>query len=88
MAKRRRNKSALIREAIAQQPNATAAQIVESLAARRVRVQPSLVYAVKNADRKPKLNGYASLIKAKRLADAMGGIDKARQALNVLAKLM
>jgi hypothetical protein len=33
-------------------------------------------------------NGYASLIQAKKLADAMGGVDKAREALDVLAKLL
>ena len=89
MAKRRRNKSALIRTAIAEQPNATASQIVELLAARRVRVSPSQVYNIRTAVRKPKIfNGYASLIQAKRFADAMGGISKAREALAVLAKLV
>ena len=31
---------------------------------------------------------YADLVQAKRLADAMGGIDKARSALNALAKIL
>jgi hypothetical protein len=35
-----------------------------------------------------KASTYESLIQAKRLADAMGGVEKARAALDVLAKLV
>jgi hypothetical protein len=35
-----------------------------------------------------KASGYESLIQAKKLADAMGGVEKARAALDVLAKLV
>jgi len=36
----------------------------------------------------PPLTTYANLIQAKKLADAMGGVDKARAALDVLVKLL
>jgi hypothetical protein len=87
MAKRR-NKAAKIRAILADNPDATAKEIVQTLAARRVRVTPAQVYNVKSTAVKPKLNGYASLIQAKKLADALGGIEQARAALDVLAKLL
>jgi hypothetical protein len=64
--------------------------VVETLAARRVRVRPQQVYAIKAAGKtkRPRLNSYDSLVKAKRLADAMGGVQQARTALDVLAKLL
>ena len=37
---------------------------------------------------KSKLDGYASLVQAKKLVDAMGGVEKARAALNALTKLV
>lgn len=85
MAKRR-NKAAKIRAILAEQPDATAREVVEALAAQRVRVTPAQVYGIKGA--RPKLNGYANLVQAKKLAEKMGGIDKARAALDVLAKLL
>lgn len=87
MAKRR-NKAAKIRVALADNPNASAKEIVRTLAAQRVRVTPAQVYNVKSTSAKPKENGYASLIQAKKLADAMGGVEQARAALDVLAKLV
>jgi len=51
-----------------------------------VRVTPAQVYNVKAG--KPKANGYANLIQAKKLADKMGGVDQARAALDALAKLL
>jgi len=87
MAKRR-NKAAKIRAALAENPDASAREVVETLAAQRVRVTAAQVYNVKSTVAKPKADGYASLIQAKRLADAMGGVDKARAALDVLAKLL
>ena len=87
MAKRR-NKAAKIRALLADKPDATAKEIIQELAAQRVRVTPAQVYNVKSTSAKPKLNGYASLIQAKRLADALGGVKQARAALDVLARLM
>ena len=87
MAKRR-NKAAKIRAVLADNPDATAKDVVKTLAAQRIRVTPAQVYNVKSTAAKPKLDGYASLIQAKKLADALGGVDQARAALDVLAKLL
>jgi hypothetical protein len=43
---------------------------------------------VKSTTTKPRGDSYASLIRAKKLADALGGVDQARAALDVLAKLL
>ena len=87
MAKRR-NKAAKIRVVLADNPDATAKEVVQKLAAQRVRVTPAQVYNVKSTAAKPKLNGYESLVQAKKLADALGGVERARVALDVLAKLL
>jgi lipopolysaccharide biosynthesis regulator YciM len=87
MAKRR-NKAAKIRAALAENPSASAREIVELLSQQRVRVSLAQVYNVKSAQAKPKLNGYTSLVQAKKLADAMGGVEQAREALDALAKLV
>jgi hypothetical protein len=85
---KRRNKAAKIRALLADNPDASAKEIVAALAAQRVRVSPAQVYNAKAAMAKPKDNGYSSLIKAKRLADAMGGVEEARRALEVLERLV
>jgi hypothetical protein len=85
---KRRNKAATIRAIVTENPDASAREIVEALAAQRVRIVPAQVYNVKAAMSKPKANGYDGLIKAKRLADAMGGVEEARRALVVLARLV
>jgi len=85
---KRRNKAAKIRALLADNPDATAKEIIQTLEAQRVRVTPAQVYNVKSMTAKPKVNSYASLIQAKKLADALGGVEKARAALDVLAKLM
>jgi hypothetical protein len=89
MAKRRK-KAAKIREYLAAHPSAKASEVVAALAAQRVRVRPAQVYNLKSQAGKPRANGdyYADLIAAKRLADAMGGIDKALAALDALARLL
>jgi len=84
----KRRKAAKIRALLAENPDATATEVVETLAAQRVRVSPAHVYNVKAGMAKPKDNGYAALIKAKRLADAMGGVEEARRALEVLVRLV
>jgi hypothetical protein len=93
MAKRSNSKAAKIRALLAERPDASAKEIVEVLAARRVRVTPAHVYNVKSTSANGKqvarkASGYESLIQAKKLAEAMGGVDKARAALDVLAKLV
>jgi hypothetical protein len=85
---KRRNKAAKIRAILADNPKATAKEVVEVLAAERVRVTAGHVYNVKSVMGKPKLDGFASLLQAKKLADKMGGIEKARAALEVLARLV
>ena len=93
MAKRR-NKASKIREFLAERPDASAKEVVAALAAQRIRVTPAQVYNIKSISSKPgkpgrlKASGYDSLVQAKKLADAMGGIDEARRALDVLAKLI
>ena len=87
MAKRR-NKAAKIRQMLADHPEASAKEIVAALAAQRTRVTAAQVYNVKSTQAKPKTGRYETLLQAKKLADALGGIDKARQALDVLAKLI
>jgi hypothetical protein len=87
MAKRR-NKAAKIRALLSENPDATAKEVVQALAVQRVRVSPAQVYGIKTTMTKPNDDGFASLIKAKKLADAMGGVGKARAALEVLARLV
>jgi hypothetical protein len=90
MAKRR-NKAAKIREMLGELgADVPAKEVVAALAARRVRVSPAQVYNVRSAEGKPKAKSgrYDELVQAKKLADAMGGIDQARAALDALAKLL
>lgn len=101
MAKRRVNKSEKIREALTANPQASAKEIIAMLAAQRVRVVSPQVYAIRTkmgnltannnpvkTKTKPKADQFAALIQAKKLADAMGGVDKARAALDALAQLL
>jgi len=94
MAKRR-NKAAKIRQVLSDNPSASAKEVVELLAAQRTRVSAAQIYNVKSMmggtkarSSGGKLGKYDQLIQAKKLADAMGGIDKARAALDVLSRLM
>ena len=100
MAKKQADsKAAQIRAVLAERPDAKAKEVVEALAAQKVKVTVGQVYNLKstidkassNGNGKPvakKASGFESLIQAKKLADAMGGVDKARAALDVLAKLV
>ena len=90
MAKRSNSKAAKIRALLAERPDAKAKEVVEALAAQKVKVTAAQVYGLMVNGSKPskKASGYESLIQAKKLADAMGGVDKARAALDVLAKLV
>jgi len=87
MAKRR-NKAARIRAILAEKPDASAKEIVAMLAAQRVKVSAAQVYGIKASNAKPKATGYDQLIAAKIMAEKLGGVDKARAALDVLAKLL
>jgi hypothetical protein len=91
MAKRKHNKAALIREVQAQKPDATAKEIVDALAAKKVKVTAAYIYALKAKNGKPKaaaLNGVDALVKAKKMADALGGVDAARELLAALSRLV
>ena len=98
MAKRANSKAAKIRAVLAERPDAKAREVVEALAAQKVKVTVAHVYNVKatsgttaGTNGKPaakKASGFESLIQAKKLADAMGGVEKARAAMDVLAKLV
>jgi len=96
MAKRRHNKAALIREIQAEKPDATAKEIVDALAAKRVKVTAAYIYALKGKkgtakNGKPRSavrDGVETLVQAKKMADALGGVDKARELLAALAQLV
>jgi len=98
MTKRAASKAAKIRALLAERPDAKASEVVAALAAQKVKVTPAQVYNLKSTMGKSasgngrpaakKASGYESLIQAKKLADAMGGVEKARAALDVLAKLV
>ena len=90
MAKRR-NKAAKIRAAIAEMGTAASAkEVVGALAKGRVKVTPQQVYAVKASLGKQKgspESPYAAILAAKQLVDKLGSVAKAKEALDVLAKL-
>jgi hypothetical protein len=94
-------KSAKIREALTAHPQASVKDIIAGLKAQKVKVVPAQVYAIRStmgnssaksgppkSKAKPRSNEFAALIQAKKMADAMGGVDKARAALDVLAQLL
>jgi len=101
MAKRRHNKAALIREMQAEKPGATAKEIVDALAAKKVKVSVAYIYNLKSTNGQPKnvkpksgqpkpatCDGVETLVRAKKMADALGGVDKARELLAALAQLL
>jgi len=56
-----------------------------------VKVSAAHVYQLKLANGKPrraKSDKYAALIEAKKLADKLGGVERAREAVEALAKLL
>jgi hypothetical protein len=93
------NRSAAIRAYKDSNKNAKPKEISEALVKDGVKVSPAYVSTVlSNARRKGggrrKKRGaaggraYADLVQAKKLADAMGGIDRARSALSALARIL
>lgn len=87
----RSSKAAKIREYLADHPDAKAADVVGALKSQRVKVTAAHVYQLKAANGKPKRakgDTLTALIEAKKLADKLGGVDKAREALSALAKLL
>ena len=89
------SKAAKIRAYLASNPDAKAADVVAALKAQRVKVSVAHVYQLKAANGKPKRRAKAAkgdmltaLLEAKKLADKLGGVDRAREALNALAKIL
>lgn len=101
MAKRKHGaKSAAIREHFAENPGAMPREVVAALKEKGIRVSPQMVSVLKGkmkggsgmrgARRGRRVGnlGIEALVEAKKLADQLGGIEKAREALAVLAKLV
>jgi hypothetical protein len=65
-----RDKAAKIRALLAETPTPLQWKSSRPWPPRRVRVSPAQVYGIKSTMTKPKADDYASLIQAKRLADA------------------
>ncbi len=87
---KRRNKAAKIRQYLADHPDAKAADVVAALKSQRVKVSAAQVYNVMSngKPRRRKGDTLAALIEAKKLAVKLGGVEKAREAINALAKLL
>ena len=91
------SKAAKIREYLAEHPEAKAADVVAALKSQRVKVSVAHVYQLKSANVKPKRaksakrskgDTLSALIEAKKLADKLGGVERAQAAVNALAKLL
>ena len=88
------SKAAKIREYLAEHPDAKAADVVAALKSQRVKVSAAHVYQLKAKNGKPKRaarsssDALAALIEAKKLVVKLGGVERAREALNALAKLL
>ena len=101
--KREVNKSAEIRKYLSKKPTAGPKEITEELGKSGIVVTPGFVSTIKTAaskkkgGRKKKSSGggrptsdrvsLSTLVQAKKLADGMGGLEKAKDALNALARL-
>jgi hypothetical protein len=94
------SKSNAIREYLKAHKKAKASEVVAALAEQGVTVSPAAVYNLKarNSMGKRRKHARASgqtvslsishLLAAKKFADAVGGIDQAREAVDALAKLV
>jgi hypothetical protein len=94
------NKSAAIRDFMKKKPSAGPTAVSQALAKKGIKVSPSMVSNVKTTaakkkkkrGRKPKtaavdMIAMDALVGAKKLVDQLGGIDKAKAALDAIAKL-
>jgi hypothetical protein len=95
------NKSAAVREAVAQNPQADSKAIMALLAEKGVRVSPTLVYYVRSKQGKEKRrqarhasdasrwtgtgNPLDLIVKVKALAAEAGGMDNLKRLVDVLA---
>ena len=100
MAKRKINKTQIVKKALANDSKASPKEISKKLAKKGITVSPNYVSNIKTTSKKKtKKKGrpkkvaatdkisLASLVEVKKLANRLGGIDKAQEALNALAKL-
>ena len=97
------NKSEAIRNYLSEQPKAGPKEITEVLGKSGIVVTPSFVSTIKTAVNKKKGGrkkrsagggrstsdrfSMSMLVQAKKLADNMGGVEKAKDAVNALARL-
>ena len=100
MAKAKRGeKSAAIRDYLAANPGTKTKDVVAALKQQGIRVSGQMVSTLKGkfsggparkraAAKKNRSPSIEDLIEAKKLADRLGGVDKARAAIAVLAKLL
>ena len=97
MARRKVNKTQAIREAIAAAPGATPKEIAHSL--KLLKITPTYVSNIKSKMKETKKRktsktkktstkvDLAELIKAKKMVDDLGGVEKAKEMLDALSKL-
>ena len=100
MAKAKRGaKSAAVREYLAANPGTRTIDVVAALKQQGIRVSAQTVSNLKGktskgtgkkrqAAKTHRSPSIEDLIEAKKLADRLGGVDKARAAIAVLAKLL
>ena len=100
MAKAKRGeKSAAIRDYLAANPGTKTKDVVAALKQKGVRVSSQMVSTLKgklgggparkrSAAKSSRTPSIEDLIEAKKLADQLGGVERARAAIAVLAKLV
>ncbi len=100
MAKRTVNMSQAVRDYLTEHPDAGTKEISEALAKQQMSVSDATIYNVKSSMKTPARRkpgrpkstandemSISTLLGAKKLAEQLGGVKSARQAINVLAKL-
>ena len=97
------SKSQAIRDMLRQDPNSSPRAVSEALGKKGVKVSPGFVSTIKTGAKKKRRRvkkragraarpagdtvSVSALVQSKRLADQLGGVDKAQDALSALAKL-
>ncbi|MBS0266510.1 MAG: hypothetical protein JSS02_31550 [Planctomycetes bacterium] len=97
---KRGDRTQAVRDYLAEHPDATPKSVVAGLAEKGIKVKVTLVNSIKY--KKPSGSvagssrvraiaggslGFEHLLEVKRLADAMGGTEQVRQALDALSQL-
>lgn len=100
MAKAEVNKSQAVRDALTQNPKASAKEIIESLAAKGIKVQPGLFYLVKSKMRRRRrrelkqqvaattgnANPVQLILKVRNLATEVGGMATLRKLVEAMSQ--